>query len=271
MKALSRSHAVWFCDIWGVVHNGYTPFTATTNVLAQHRENGGIVILVTNSPRTSIGVENQLSDIGISHKSYDAIITSGDVTRSLILEKGGGKIYHLGTARDFSIYEGLNIERVELSEATSVVCTGLFDELNETPSDYIARLTNIKAMGLSMICANPDKVVRKGDRLLYCAGALAEEYAKLHGKVFMAGKPFTPIYDLAVKTAETIVGKVLDKSNFLAIGDGPETDIKGAADYGLPCVLITGGINEGKDLLNTVKRMVPTANIVRALPELDWT
>jgi HAD superfamily hydrolase (TIGR01459 family) len=271
LKSLSTSHPVWFVDIWGVVHNGFTPFTHTTDVLARHRENGGVVILVTNSPRTSAGVEKQLAEIGVSHKSFDAIVTSGDVTRTLILQHGGGQIFHLGPSRDYSIYEGLNVKCVELSNAKSVLCTGLFDELKEIPHDYVPLLISIKQLNLPMICANPDKVVRKGERLLYCAGALAEEFTKIGGKVLMAGKPFTPIYALAVKTAEDILGKALDKSYILAIGDGPETDIKGAANFGLSCVLITGGINEGKDLYGTVQRLVPHANILRAIPELDWT
>jgi HAD superfamily hydrolase (TIGR01459 family) len=163
------------------------------------------------------------------------------------------------------------VECVELAEAQSVLCTGLFDEINEQPKDYAPLLNQVKSQGLPMICANPDKVVRKGEKLLYCAGALADAFAEMGGKVLMAGKPFTPIYDLAVQTAENILGTKQQKFNILAIGDGPETDIKGAADFGLPCVLITGGINEGKNLLATVQQLVPHAKILRAIAELDWT
>ncbi len=270
MKDLSTRFPVWFCDIWGVVHNGYKPFLPTTSALTEHRKNGGVVILVTNSPRTASGVEKQLADIGVSHQSYDAVVTSGDVTRTLITEHGGGKIFHLGPKRDYSIYDGLNIKCVELADAESVLCTGLFDEVNEIPTDYIPLLTSMIEHRLTMICANPDKVVRKGEKLIYCAGALAEEYKNLRGKVLMAGKPYTPIYNLAVLTAENILGQHLTGDKILAIGDGPETDIKGATDFGLSCVLITGGINEEKDLEAHVKRLVPEAKILRAVPELDW-
>jgi HAD superfamily hydrolase (TIGR01459 family) len=270
MKDLSSRYPIWFCDIWGVVHNGYKPFTATTNALAKHRENGGTVILVTNSPRTSDGVEKQLQELGVVRESFDAVVTSGDVTRTLMLEQGGGKLFHLGPSRDDSIYDGLAVKRVELAEATAVLCTGLFDELNETPADYLPMLTDIKQRGLLMICANPDKLVRKGDLLIYCAGALAEEFSKLGGEVVMAGKPFTPIYDLAVRVAGQVHNKPISKDQILAIGDGPETDIKGASDYGIACVLITGGINTGENIVAEVKRAVPNANILRSLPELDW-
>jgi HAD superfamily hydrolase (TIGR01459 family) len=271
MKQLSDQYRVWFCDIWGVVHNGYHPFLSTTNALAKHRENGGTVILVTNSPRTSQGVVKQLHEIGVARESFDAVVTSGDVTRTLMLEHGGGKLFHLGPARDYSIYDGLAVQRVELQDAHAVLCTGLFDELNETPADYVPMLKDIKQRDLNMICANPDKVVRKGDLLIYCAGALAEEFSRLGGKVEMAGKPFTPIYDLAVKIAGQLRNLTVSKDQILAIGDGPETDIKGAADYGLACVLITGGINSAENIVADVKRAAPGARILQSVPELDWT
>lgn len=271
MKSLSALYPIWFCDIWGVVHDGYQPFVKTCLTLAAHRKAGGLTILVTNSPRTSSGVEKQLDEIGVPRNSYDSIVTSGDVTRTLMVEQGGGKLYHLGPARDVSIFDGLDIQRVELEQATSVVCTGLNDEVNETPADYLSLLHQIKSLGLTFISANPDKIVRKGKDLIYCAGALAEEFQNIGGKVLMAGKPFTPIYDLAVTTSESLRGKSVSKSQILAIGDGPDTDIKGATDYGLPCVLITGGINAEGDVLADVQRRVPHAQIVKSLPELDWT
>jgi HAD superfamily hydrolase (TIGR01459 family) len=271
MKALSARYPIWFCDIWGVVHNGYEPFAATTLALANHRARDGCVILVTNSPRAHGGVALQLDQIGVARDCYDAVVTSGDVTRTLMVDSGGGKLFHLGPARDNSIFDGLDVKRAELADAKSVLCTGLFDERNETPADYVPMLTDIKQRGLKMICANPDKVVRKGNTLIYCAGALADEFSKLGGTVLMAGKPFTPIYDLAMKTASQMRGRAIDKDQILAIGDGPETDIKGASDYGLACVLITGGINSGANILDEVKRAVPDAQILRSLPELDWT
>ena len=238
--------------------------------MAAHRKAGGIVILVTNSPRTSDGVESQLNEIGVTRESYDAIATSGDVTRTLLLQHGGGKLYHIGPERELSIFDGLDVERVELDSALSVICTGLNDELTETPADYQPLLQQIRLLGLTMISANPDKIVRKGKHLIYCAGAIAEEFQKIGGRVLMAGKPYAPIYDLAVTKAEKLQGTALSKSQILAIGDGPETDIMGAANYGLPCVLILGGINSGDNVLAEVQRLVPNAKILKSLPELDW-
>lgn len=271
MKNLSAKYPVWFCDIWGVVHDGYKPFANTCATLSAHRKTGGLTILVTNSPRTSKGVELQLTEIGVPRECYDSIVTSGDVTRTLMQPYSGGKLFHIGPARDESIFDGLNIKRGALAEAAAVICTGLHNEASETPTDYIPLLRQIKQMGLTFISANPDKIVRKGKHLIYCAGAIADEFQKIGGTVLMAGKPFSPIYDLAVSQAEKLHGSPLLKSKILAIGDGPETDIKGATDFGLPCVLITGGINSSDDVLADVQRLVPAAKILKSLSELDWT
>ena len=274
MKSLSVDYPVWLCDIWGVVHNGITCYEAAAHALSQHRKAGGIVILVTNAPRTTNGVIHQLNDISVPPQSYDRVVTSGDVTQTLVNDHARGKVYHLGPARDLSIFEGIAVEKVVLKEAHAVLCTGLAHDDVETPDDYTDLLSRMKALNLPMICANPDKIVRKGNRLLYCAGALAEKYAKLGGSVLMAGKPYEPIYDLALKKAAALAGKTIEKSKVLAIGDGPETDIRGAADYGIAAVLIADGVTDASDGLDAtlarVEAIVPHAKIVKILHHLVW-
>ena len=275
MQRFSETYPVWFCDIWGVVHNGVTPFPVTVAALKRHRARGGTVILVTNSPRSNQGVERQLTEIGVDPASHDRIVTSGDVTQVLMKLHGGGKVFHLGAARDHSIYDGTGVSRVPLAEAKAVLCTGLFDDVNDQLADYDALLDEIKARGLVMICANPDKIVKKGDRILYCAGKLAELYAARGGEVLMAGKPFAPIYDLAMAEASRLTGKPVDRPQVLAIGDGPETDIRGAADYGLDALLVAEGVTDASEGLHMVEaavlRAVPHARIVATVHDLAWT
>ena len=275
MKNLSSIYPVWLCDIWGVVHDGLRPYPTAVATLIRHRANSGMVVLISNSPRTSAGVVQQLDEIGVKREAYDAIVTSGDVTRVLMEAEGGGKVYHLGPQRDLSIFEGLDIARVPLAEAHAVLCTGLFDDSSETPDDYGELLDEMKARGLTMICANPDVLVRVGHRLLYCAGSLAEAYAKIGGHVSMAGKPHKPIYDVALRKAREIRGGDFSRNQVLAIGDGPETDIRGAADHGFDAVLIAAGVTDASEGLEAVeaqvKKAVPKASIVAVMHELSWT
>jgi ribonucleotide monophosphatase NagD (HAD superfamily) len=231
----------------------------TVAALRRHREGGGTVILVTNSPRSRSGVERQLVEIGVDPASHDTIVTSGDVTQELMRRHGGGRVFHLGATRDHSIYEGTGVARVPLEEL----------------SDYVELLGGMRARDLTMICANPDKIVKKGDRILWCAGKLAEIYAGLGGKVLMAGKPFRPIYDLALTEASRIRGRDVSRTEVLAIGDGPETDIRGAADYGLDALLVAEGVtdaSEGLDVVEAqVRAIVPQARIVATVHDLAWT
>ena len=275
MQTFFDSHPVWFCDIWGVVHNGVVPFPVTVAALKRHRERGGTVILVTNSPRSNLGVEKQLLVIGVDPASHDRIVTSGDVTQVLMKLHGGRGVYHVGAARDLSIYVGTGVERVDLDAAEAVLCTGLFDDMNDRLEDYEPLLDDMKRRGLAMICANPDKIVKKGDRILYCAGKLAEMYQARGGEVLMAGKPFAPIYDLALAEARRITGRDIDRPDILAIGDGPETDIRGAADYGLDALLVAEGVTDASAGLHAaeteVLKAVPHARIVATVHDLAWT
>lgn len=231
-----------FCDVWGVVHNGITPFADSVAALARVRAAGLRVVLVTNSPRPRAGVIAQLDQIGVDRAGWDAIVTSGDVTRRLIAE-GPRRILHVGAERDLPLYDGLDVSLVEEPEAQAVVCTGLYDDEAETPEDYAPLLARARARNLPFICANPDIVVERGDRLIWCAGALARDYGLLGGRTLIAGKPHRPIYEAAHAVAEELTGAPLAKARILAIGDGMMTDIKGADGYGIDALYISGGIH----------------------------
>ena len=265
MKDLSLRFPLWLCDVWGVVHDGHKPIASAVAALERHRAEGGKVIFITNAPRPMATIQAHLDAMGVTRAAYDDMVTSGDVTRALMKEHGAQGLYHLGPEIDLPLFAGLGSKRVSLDEASAVICTGLFDEMNETAVDYRPSLRNMKRLGLIMICANPDKVVRKGAHLVPCAGAIAEEYELMGGKVLMAGKPFAPIYDLALSRAG-----VADRTRVLAIGDGPDTDIKGAVQNNLACVFISDGINTSANPEAEVRARYPQANIVAAMPELYW-
>jgi HAD superfamily hydrolase (TIGR01459 family) len=274
MRGLSPLYPVWLCDVWGVVHNGVQHFSQAVDALMQHRANGGTVILITNAPRLAGNVEIQLDRLGVNRLAWDAVVTSGDVTQDLLAKHEDETVFHLGPERDLGIFEGLKVHRGPLEVAKVVLCTGLFDDTRETPDHYADTLNKMLASGLTMICANPDVVVRRGSHLIYCAGALAERYSAMGGQVLMAGKPFAPMYELALSVAGRVRGKTIEKTDCLAIGDGPETDIKGAANYGIECVLIAGGITDERLPLEMLERnvrlLVPEAKIVKTVPDLRW-
>ena len=243
VRAIASRYPVWLCDIWGVLHNGEAAYPAATDALLQFRESGGTVILITNAPRPHGDIARQIAGLGINAAAYDAIVTSGDVTRKLIAAYAGRKIFHLGPEKDHTLFAGIGITLAPVQTAEAVICTGLIDDLSETPTDYIGQLASFNARNLPMICANPDIVVERGSQICYCAGALGQAYEALGGAVAYAGKPKAPIYQEAMARAARLRGGTIAKREALAIGDGLRTDILGAHDFGLDALFVASGIH----------------------------
>jgi HAD superfamily hydrolase (TIGR01459 family) len=240
---LGGRYRAWFVDIWGVMHNGHRAFTRAVEATQTFRSGGGLVILLSNSPRPSRGVQDQLLQLGVPDGAYDATVTSGDLTRHELAKQAGARVFHLGPERDRLIFSGLDVTLTDHDEADLIVCSGLFDDENETPDDYLGLLKALALRKLPMICANPDHLVERGDRLIYCAGALAAIYERLGGTVLYAGKPYQPIYRLAIETLGTCAGRSIGRGEILAIGDGVNTDIAGASAFGIDSVFVASALH----------------------------
>jgi HAD superfamily hydrolase (TIGR01459 family) len=242
-KDLAGNYQAVLCDVWGVLHNGVHAYPAAVDALGRFRAGGGHVVLITNAPRPAAAVQRQLDRLGVDRKAYDAIVSSGDVARSFLSEQSNAKIFHLGPERDLGIYEGLPNPLVEEPVATLVCCTGLLDDDQETPDDYADQLERLASRGVPMLCVNPDKVVERGDRLVWCAGALAERFTALGGETIIVGKPYGRIYEAALQRLCEVAGCAVAKSAILAIGDGAATDVRGAFDQGIDTLFVTDGIH----------------------------
>ncbi|HYA07339.1 MAG TPA: TIGR01459 family HAD-type hydrolase [Xanthobacteraceae bacterium] len=242
-EPLSRDYDVLFCDVWGVVHNGLAAFATACDALTRFRRRGGTAILITNAPRPGAAVARILDRLGVPRQAYDAITSSGDVTRGIVAARLADAVFHLGPQRDLSIFTGLDVKFTSLESADYVVCSGLFDDTTETPDSYRDMLSAMHARSLFMVCANPDIVVERGEALVYCAGALADAYAALGGDVLYCGKPHAPIYEAALAAAASLRGVTAPRNRVLAIGDSVRTDLKGAAAFGIDYMFVTSGIH----------------------------
>jgi HAD superfamily hydrolase (TIGR01459 family) len=239
----ARDYDVLLCDVWGVVHNGVAAFPQACDALARFRHAGGIVVLITNAPRAGSSVGRILDRLAVPHDAYDAIMSSGDVTRGIVATRLSEKVFHLGPERDISIFAGLEVTFAPADRADSVVCSGLFDDTRETPDDYRQLLAAMRARSLFMVCANPDIVVERGDELVYCAGAIADAYTAIGGDVLYCGKPYAPIYEAALAKAAALRGEPTPLARVLAIGDSIRTDLKGATSFGLDCLFVVSALH----------------------------
>lgn len=242
-STIADRYDVVLCDVWGVVHNSIVASPEAHDALSRFRARGGAVVLITNAPRPGAVVKRQLDKLGVPEHAYDGIVASGDVTRGVIAQRGGQAVFWVGPERDRPLFDGLDLHFADVDTADYVACTGLYDHDTEKPEDYRALFEKMRARNLFMICANPDLVVEVGDKLLYCAGALADFYQKMGGDVLYAGKPHAPIYEEALKRAATAQGKSAPRSRVIAIGDSIRTDMTGAARFGIDSLFVTAGIH----------------------------
>ncbi len=277
VRDIGGNYRVWFVDIWGVMHNGRNAFPKASAATRAFREQGGIVVLLSNSPRPSTGLQEQLRQFGVPDDAYDATVSSGDLTRHEFSKHDGAKVFHLGPERDRPIFDRLNVTLTGPEDPELIVCSGLFDDDVETPDDYADLLRGLAVKGPTMLCANPDLMVERGHRLVYCAGALAAVYETLGGEVIYAGKPHAPVYELALETAAGIAGDTVETSQVLGIGDGVKTDIAGARGFGLDAIFVASRLHapgEGDESLDATHLAALFGDEKRppiaAMRALDW-
>ena len=249
LSEISAQYDALFVDLWGCVHDGVTAYPEAIAALQAYRKSGGIVILVTNSPKPREGVATQLGHFGVPVDAYDSIASSGDSARSAMFRgMVGEKVYFMGEwTRDSGFFDPIEIindpaqiTRVPLQEAQGIVCCGPFDPMAD-PAVNRADFLYAKQKGMKLLCANPDIVVDRGEVREWCAGALAALYTEMGGESLYFGKPHPPIYDLARRRLNALANKV-DSSRILAIGDGIHTDIQGAQGEDIDSLFITGGL-----------------------------
>jgi HAD superfamily hydrolase (TIGR01459 family) len=242
LSQLAPNYEVLLCDIWGVIHNGIAAWPSAVDALFQARQSGLKVILVSNAPRPNTPVRAQLERLGMPADAYDDIVTSGDVTRTLLATTyKDAKVTHIGPDKDKPLVDGLPVTFTSDEDAEVCLCSGPIDDQTEGPDDYRERLQVLAARKLPMICANPDKVVEMGDKLIYCAGALADLYEELGGDTIILGKPYAPIYEAALAMAGDP-----ERAKVLGLGDSMRTDLRGASEQGFDCLFFTGGIHAGE-------------------------
>jgi HAD superfamily hydrolase (TIGR01459 family) len=248
LSEIASGHDALICDVWGVVHDGQRHHPAAAEALYRFKEQHGPVVLLTNAPRVPAEVAVQCTSYGLPSDCYDAIVSSGGAAREELARRSTGTmlpLYYIGPDRDLAMIAGLDIRRSAIDEAEVALAIGLRDDMTETPDMYAGELAAMRTRGLVMLCANPDLVVHRGERLVYCAGSLAQAYEGLGGAVIYYGKPHRPIYDSALAAA-ALAAKAANKQSPkrpLAVGDGLLTDIRGANGAGLEALFIADGVH----------------------------
>lgn len=260
---LLARYPVIFCDVWGVMHDGVREYATAGSALERYRAHGGRVILLSNAPTPSASVARVLDEKYVRRSAWDAIVSSGDVTRSHLETKAYAQLYHIGPDRSLPLFESLQATLTKLDAAAAIVCTGLVNDDIETGESYRPLLERALRRQLPFVCANPDLVVDVGGRRLPCAGAVGIVYQAMGGDVYWAGKPHKPAYDLAFETAARVLGRAVSPHEVLAIGDAVATDLAGAAAANIDALFIAGGIHHDATMRGTNVDAEQLANLFR--------
>ena len=263
VRELAGQYDAVLCDVWGVVHDGRSVFPGAADALVGLRSAGVAVVLLTNMARPSSTVPAALARLGFPDDAWDAIVTSGDAIRAELARLAPGPALRLGRDTDQVLWDGVGLEFVEsLDRARFVVIAGLRNA-DETPDAYTSILRRARDRDLQLLCANPDVQVMSGGELRWCAGAVAQAYAAIGGRVVQAGKPHAAIYERAFQALATIAGRAIPRERVLVLGDGPTTDLLGANRQGLDSVFVASGIH-GNSLLDGDEVDLPRAHQVLA-------
>ena len=248
---LSKYTAI-FCDVWGVAHDGHSAYATANDALKRFRDQGGVVVMVSNAPVPNTRVAEMLDRVGFWRDAWDAIVSSGDIALCHVSDKDYRRPYLIGPYdRDATFFDALPQPGVQqLKDADVIVCTGLNDDVREKPEDYRALLEAGLELELPFVCANPDLVVDVGGVFYYCAGAIAEIYEDLGGDVCWAGKPHRSAFETARWEAERVHRAPIAREKIIAIGDGLRTDIKAAQGMGINAIFITSGIHRNETMVD---------------------
>jgi len=238
LDTLDPKYRLILCDVWGVVHDGVTLYPGARKRLEQWRTEGRCVVLITNAPRTADAVEQQLARLGLSREAYDFVSTSGEAGIEA-LNGLGRPVGFVGTAGDRAILEGRGVEIADGGDFSDLACTGT-REAQPDPREYRPELELWAERDVHMHCLNPDRVVIRDGVPEACAGAIADLYQGLGGRVTWYGKPHEAIYRHTLHRAGDP-----PKDEILAVGDGLQTDVLGAARMGFDTLFVTGGVNAG--------------------------
>ncbi len=245
LAEIAEHYDLYLLDLWGVVHNGIELYPQARECMMKLHKANKRVVLLSNAPRPGHAVSGEVLKYGLTDDLYDEIITSGDLTQAALRKRDdnwharlGQNYFHLGPPRSQSLLDGIEGASVDIDAADYLLVSGVFDDHTEQAEDYRDFLTDCLARKLPLVCANPDKIVMRGEDMLLCAGAVADLYEEMGGDVVRHGKPYAGAYETALRHAN---GVALDRS--LMVGDTFHTDIAGGHGVGMHTLWIAGGVH----------------------------
>lgn len=256
IHAISDSFNGILLDAYGVFWggNGIGLLPGSKEAMEKLVSSGKIVGILSNSTQLAAKEINKLQLSGlVKDQHFHFLITSGEVAKDIFLNKqlpfktpnhqffvfgkGHPKFpSHETLFQDTPYKETLTIKEADF---IYIAIPHLNGEDQTNPESFRSEIEKIKECALPMVCANPDCFAHEGNpsRLVVRQGSIAALYAAMGGQVFYIGKPYDKAYKLAMESFQK--KNIKDPSQILMVGDTPETDIRGALQFGMSAALVT--------------------------------
>lgn len=253
IKALSDNYDAFIIDLWGVIHDGQELYPDVIDTLEWLRLKDKKIVFLSNAPKRSFKAAQRLDDLGINASLYDDVITSGEAVYDWIRQdetyNSKDSYIIISPDHDADLLDGLGLSITEKAESADFALVIGYGDDDAPEDEHNDVLESIRQQNLTLICANPDKVIiRRNGNLLLCAGMIADIYEDMGGEVIHVGKPYDRVYQHSLTTFQHL--GITDHSRILAIGDNLETDIQGANQLGIDSILIASGILSHELVLN---------------------
>lgn len=250
---VADQYDLFLFDLCGILHNDQDLFLDAIQVIKDLKaQQNKTIVFLSNSSRPAPHVAEFLATGGISAVDYDNLVTSFEYFKHLIGTNQAllhnRRFFNLGTNNKIFTDIGLDFAS-SLKEADCLIIS-FFKEILDSTTEWYGVLEKAIKNKLPALCLNPDVIAPHGYSFRHTPGYFAKEYEQLGGKVSYFGKPHTPIYEFALNAI--MKEKNIIKSRVLAVGDSLSTDIKGANDFGIDCLLAYArGVHKNENLEDT--------------------
>jgi glycerol 3-phosphatase-2 len=251
-RRLCEAYDAALVDLDGVVYVGSQPVPGAAAALDAARAAGLRVVFVTNNAfRTPQDVAAKLVGVGVAAGPED-VVTSAQAVGRMLAERFpvGSPVLVVGGngLRSEVLAAGMTPAGQAGDGRTPVaVVQGFAPDVDWR---LLAEASVAVRAGAAWIASNMDITLPSPRGPLPGNGSLVGVVRAATGtEPEVAGKPYPPLHDEAVRRAGAV--------RPLVVGDRLDTDVEGAANCGCPALLVLSGVTAVDDLARAPRRLRP--------------
>lgn len=252
---ISEGFQALLLDAYGVFWggSGIGVLSGSKEAMENLVKNGKQVGILSNTTQSIAKEKAKLHTHGIIEGvHYHFLLTSGELAHQIFRDEAlpfntskkrywqFGAIHPKFSSPAHIFHETAYRETINLHEADFIYISipHINGEDVENPELFRQEVQQLVKSGLPMVCANPDRFAHEGNppKPVVRQGSIAALFEELGGQVFYIGKPYNFAFAKAMEYFQK--EKKLIPSDVLMVGDTPETDIRGARNFGMNSALV---------------------------------